>query len=255
MTVNFEIQKLQKAMPQGELHFFQSIDSTNNFLLKQAFVLPKGSVCIANEQTNGKGRRGRSWQSPNNDNLYFSMLWYFDFNISENLAPLSLVVAIEVAEILSKYTKDIKVKWPNDIYFKGKKFGGILVETMKQHQEIGVVIGIGLNLGTMNWQQGLQIHQPFSSLAEFSISPFTIASKLAVQLQQNLAKFTQTGFNEFLPLWSKWDEFLNQDVKLITENGEITGTNLGVNEKGELLLHTLTGIQSFAIGEISLRIL
>lgn len=249
----FNQAEIQQALLCGELKLFEEIDSTNEFLLKNAESLPSGSLCLAECQTAGRGRRGRQWYSPQSENLYFSMLWRYESGDFSTLSSLSLVVALVIAETFEQLgVEEIQIKWPNDIYYQGKKTGGILIENKLDKNGISLVIGIGLNLG-MGVVDQTVVTQAWSDLAAYRLNRNQLAAQLANKLQHTLIAFPYTHFSTYLPLWQRFDIFYNRSVKLLTEQGEIHGISQGINEKGELLLERDGSIECYAIGEISLR--
>ncbi|RKR70609.1 biotin--[acetyl-CoA-carboxylase] ligase [Otariodibacter oris] len=245
--------EIQRALNYGQAIVFTEINSTNEYLLNHHNQLPSGSVCLAETQTAGRGRRGRKWYSPLSKNLYFSMLWrYSSINISQ-IAPLSLVVAIVIAETFQQLNvQDIQIKWPNDIYYQGKKMGGILIESRANRHSIDLVIGIGLNL-SMNAIDPSIVNQAWSDLSNYQLDRNNLAALLAQRLQKMLVEFPQHTFSDYLPQWNQFDLFYKKPVKLLTEKGEIHGIANGINNKGELLLEQDNKMTPFAIGEISLR--
>lgn len=244
---------IQPALQHGKVAVFDEIDSTNDYLLTHYRTLPIGSLCLAESQTAGRGRRGRQWYSPISQNLYFSMLWRYDIASLAQISALSLAVAITIAEAFEQLgVADIQIKWPNDIYHQGKKMGGILIETRLDKQDLYLVIGIGLNLAMPKVDNAI-VTQPWADLADYHFDRNQLASTLATRLQQTLIEYPHLPFNEYLDRWHKFDLFYQQPVKLLTEQGEIHGISQGINSQGELLLKQGTNITAFAIGEISLR--
>lgn len=244
---------IQPALPHGKVSVFNEIDSTNEYLLTHYRTLPIGSLCLAESQTAGRGRRGRQWYSPISQNLYFSMLWRYDIANITQISALSLVVAITIAEAFEQLgVTDIQIKWPNDIYYQGKKMGGILIETRLDKKDLYLVIGIGLNLAMPKVDNAI-ITQPWTDLADYQFDRNQLASTLATGLQQMLIEYPHLPFSDYLERWHKFDLFYQQPVKLLTEQGEIHGISQGINSQGELLLKQGSEINAFAIGEISLR--
>ncbi|OOH91492.1 biotin--[acetyl-CoA-carboxylase] ligase [Pasteurellaceae bacterium 15-036681] len=244
---------IQQALPQGKALVFDEIDSTNEYLLKHYQTLPSGSLCLAETQTAGRGRRGRQWYSPVGENLYFSMLWQYKSEDLAQVSALSLLVALVIAETFEELkVEDIQIKWPNDIYYQGKKMGGILNESRIDKSGCYLVIGIGLNLAMTAIDPKI-VNQPWTTLTKYQLDRNELACTLSCHLQKTLSEFEQRGFAPYLERWQKFDLYYQQPVKLITDGGDIHGMSQGINEKGELLLERAGKIDAFAIGEISLR--
>lgn len=245
---------IQPSLLCGDLLIFEQIDSTNEYLLNHHSHLSCGTVCLAESQTAGRGRRGRQWYSPISQNLYCSLLWHYDLPLPQPISSLSLIIALTLAETFEQLgVKDIQIKWPNDIYYQGKKMGGILIENRFDNQQIHLVIGFGLNLAMPATQPDIEL-QPWADLADYHFNRNHIAATTLSQLQKMLMEYPHTPFKEYLQRWKKFDLFYQQPVKLLTEQGDIYGISQGINEQGELLLEQSEGIKAFAMGEISLRL-
>ena len=135
------IDRIKQETDTKKISYFQSIDSTNSYLLKHGEC---GEICISESQSAGRGSRGNTWVSPESGSLYFSLCWCVD-EIPETWSLLGLLVGIAIAETLEDIgLKGHGIKWPNDIFWRQQKMGGILVETVNQTGKL--VIGIGLNL-------------------------------------------------------------------------------------------------------------
>ncbi|MGR6980124.1 bifunctional biotin--[acetyl-CoA-carboxylase] ligase/biotin operon repressor BirA [Testudinibacter sp. P27/CKL/0425] len=249
-------QQINRTLQYGQAIVLRSVDSTNEFLLQNK-SLPSGTICSAEMQTAGRGRRGRQWQSPFAQNLYFSLLWHFEMSAAA-LQPLSLVVGICLADTLSELGVDnISIKWPNDIYLNGRKLGGILIESRRFEQDKQeLVIGIGLNL-SMQPDAAAQIEQAWANLSESAvrIERNQLVATLANNLQYVLLQVQQHGVAPYLSRWQHYDHFYQKPIKLLLQQTEITGICQGIDsDSGELLLQTADGqLLRFNIGEISLR--
>lgn len=244
---------IQSALPFGEVYVFSEIDSTNDYLLTHYKALNVGSLCLAESQTAGRGRRGRQWYSPNSQNLYFSMLWQYELAAVTQVSSLSLVVALTIAETFEQLgVPDVQIKWPNDLYYQGKKMGGILIENRTEGHTLYLVIGIGLNLAMATIDEHV-VTQPWADLSAFSFDRNQLAATLAERLQRMLIAFEHTPFDDYLPRWQHFDRYWQQPVILLTEQGNVHGIAKGINHKGELLLQQGERLDAYAIGEISLR--
>ncbi|WP_318403538.1 bifunctional biotin--[acetyl-CoA-carboxylase] ligase/biotin operon repressor BirA [Photobacterium leiognathi] len=240
----------------AHLELIPVIDSTNQYLLDRVGQLPSGSVCLAEYQEAGRGRRGRQWLSPFGSNLYLSIYWRLDAGMAAAMG-LSLVVGVAIAETLQQLSApDVRVKWPNDIYYKDQKLAGILVEMTGQAGDAAhLVIGMGLNV-SMPIKEQAEITQAWTNLAQACDnlpSRNQLAAQLIAHLTQTLIDYEQQGLTGFVERWNKIDNFLNRPVKLLIGERTIEGIARGIDAQGALLLETDEGVTPYIGGEISLR--
>ena len=131
--------------------FIKETQSTNTLLweMLRKKQLPEGFVVQTDFQSAGKGQTGNSWEAERGKNLLFSMLLYPQRIPTDELFLISQIVSLAIKKALDKYTTDIEVKWPNDIYWKNKKLAGILIENSFQANKVKTVIGVGLNVNQL----------------------------------------------------------------------------------------------------------
>lgn len=254
------MQLLDKEILQSSLanrvELIPIIDSTNQYLLDRVDSLESGSVCLAEYQSKGRGRRGREWISPFGSNLYLSMFWRLDAGMAAAMG-LSLVVGVAIVESLEEMgLTGVKLKWPNDLYYQDKKLAGILVEMSGQAgAAANLVIGMGLNLMMSETTEG--ITQPWASLDEVADNQRIDRNQLAITMITTLHKalddYELHGMAGFVERWNRLDNFINRPVKLLMGPREISGIARGINEQGAVLLETENGLETFIGGEISLR--
>ncbi|WP_413700648.1 bifunctional biotin--[acetyl-CoA-carboxylase] ligase/biotin operon repressor BirA [Psychromonas sp. KJ10-10] len=235
----------------------QILDSTNQWLLDKIPNLKNGQTCIAEYQLAGKGRRGRKWISPFASHLYFSYYWRFESGI-EKLSGLSLLVGIATVNALEKTgIQGVSLKWPNDLYYQGKKLAGILIELNAQANEAcHTVIGIGINV-RMPPEQAKLIDQPWidlSSLSEEKIDRNILSANIISELQTLLPEYEKNGLKAHLPRWFELDCFLNHPVNVLLAESNKAGICRGIDEHGALLLECDGNIETFIGGEVSLRL-
>ncbi len=231
------------------------IGSTNQHLMDRIGLLQSGSVCIAEYQSQGRGRRGREWVSPFGCNLYLSMYWRLESGMAGAMG-LSLVVGVAIVEALEKLgIEGIKLKWPNDLYYQDKKLAGILVEMSGQAGAAAhLVIGMGMNLKMATNTQG--ITQPWSCLVdavEHDIDRNQLAITLINTLKTALSEYEITGMQGFVERWNRLDNYLGREIRLIMGEREVVGISSGINEQGAVLINTDNGLETYIGGEISLR--
>ncbi|KEK28518.1 bifunctional biotin--[acetyl-CoA-carboxylase] ligase/biotin operon repressor BirA [Shewanella xiamenensis] len=235
--------------------YFDEIPSTNGFMLSHTSELKSGDVCVAEYQSAGRGRRGRTWVSPYGHHLYFSQFWSFPQGMAQAMG-LSLVVACSLVEVLKSFGVDnIGVKWPNDIYLNYKKLAGILIEMSGQaDSECQLIIGIGVNMA-MSEDQGKGIDQPWSDLSSLTEMPNKTDLVIALhkQLKRDIQLFEREGLAAFKTRWQQADLFHGKEIRLLMGENHVDGICRGIDEQGAVLLETADGIQAYIGGEISLR--
>lgn len=236
----------------------ERLDSTNSHLMAQAQQgAGHKSVVAAELQSQGRGRRGRTWHAQLGRGLTFSLLWRFQRPLTA-LSGLSLVVGLSLARCLGKLGAEaVRVKWPNDLLLGEGKLGGILIETQGDVLSgATAVIGIGLNLSTtpeVSRQAGVAV----ASLSDVvSHLPERNALLLAIlaELDRDLRRFDAEGFAPFADAWVGLHAFQGRPVAIHAANGGLRqGLALGVDASGALLLETSEGVVAIHSGEVSLR--
>lgn len=241
-----------------DVNVFAQLDSTNSFLMRQQN--PARQICLAEFQSAGRGRRGRTWVSPLAQNIYCSVKWEFEGGIAV-LEGLSLAIGIAIARTLQGIgVNDIKLKWPNDVLYQGKKLAGILIEiTGDPAGCCQVVVGVGLNVA-MQHDHTKEIDQPWVSLNSILYEqalPVVRRNQLATVLIDNLITilqdYHQVGFEYYQSEWMRQGAYLGKEVFLRNGQQIVTGVLSGVTATGALCLDTDSGEQIFHGGEISLR--
>ena len=240
------------------IEVLDSVPSTNRYLSQRLdLVGDEARVCIAEQQTEGRGRRGRGWISPYGANLYFSLHWQFDLPMAR-LNGLSLVVGVAVVRALERLgVEGVALKWPNDLHVDERKLGGILVEVFGQTAgPVSAVIGIGLNFH-MPAAPGQAIDQQWTDLKR--IAPDLdggrnrLAGLLIDELVQAVIRFTKAGWPAFQEAWRQRDGYRGRAVEVHTSAGMERGIYLGVDDDGGLVLQQGGGRRVFHAGEVSLR--
>lgn len=240
------------------LVYQETVTSTNTEAkLLAAEGMPQGTLVVAASQTAGRGRRGRTWQSPAGQNLYCTLI--LRPNLPPDCVPMvTLVMAYAVSRAIEQtYHQKAGIKWPNDIVMNGRKICGILTEmAMDGPRTEYVVIGVGINIGREDFDQELQ-------KTATSLEQETGMSIPASVLLGHIMEQFETAYEEWeaaqslAPLTRDYNEGLvNRDrqVKVLDPQGEYTGIARGINDKGELLVEKEDGsmVKVYA-GEVSVR--
>jgi len=249
----------QQLISAFDIH--DQIDSTNTSLVALSRDVPEstGVVCLAEQQTAGRGRRGREWVSPFGSNLYCSVLWRFQDGPA-SLSGLSLAIGVAVIKALNAHgIQGVGLKWPNDIYWQQKKLGGILVEVSgESNGPCSAVIGLGLNLH-LSSDEASNIEQDWVDISQIlgsdhKISRNDLQASLLEQFFHVISHYTEQSFAQYRDEWRLCDCMQGQSVNLFVGKQVVAGTVLGINDDGLLLLQTQEGkVQCYASGEVSFR--
>jgi len=186
-----------------EIHHehFDKIDSTNTWAKQHAASFPRDKLTLvtAGEQTEGRGRLGREWISPAEENVYASFCFFID-NDRDDFGNISQVMGITSAEVIEELWIRPQLKWPNDILIKGKKVGGILCETVPVGDQRCVIVGIGLNVN-MPEHELQQIDRPATSMmieSEGERQIEVVLDHLSKRFVLHLEQYLAEGFSPFL---------------------------------------------------------
>lgn len=237
-----------------------SVDSTNTHLKSQPPSSAAVSICLAEQQTAGRGRSDRFWFSPLAQNLYLSLKMPFDGSLSQ-LFGLSLVIGLAVCEAIEAHVGDgelgLQVKWPNDIFSHDQKLAGILIETQSHpHGGHEVIIGVGVNVNLA--RRSTPIDQPWTSLwclTGVHQDRNALCTTLVDTLYQHWQQFLTCGFRAFQAPWARRDFLLGKTVTVITPQAQYDAEVLGVDACGGLRLlprGEKTPVTVFS-GEVELR--
>lgn len=245
---------MQPRIQRLEIH--SVIGSTNRHLMERASGPFQGiQVCLAEQQTQGQGRRGRPWFSPFAGNIYLSLLWR-SARPPHRLGGLSLALGVAVAESLRGLGfPAVGLKWPNDLVTEKGKLGGILIQMLGEGEGPSTLVaGLGLNV-RMPPEAMRNIDQPWVDLGSLGSPPnrSRLAGVLINALADALVQYETRGLEPFLGPWRRLDHYHDRSVVLLRGEERIPGRCAGIAEDGALLLETDKGRERFHGGEISLR--
>lgn len=250
---------VHKGLRPNQLHIFHNIDSTNKYLRERADNPDYArSIVLAESQSGGRGRRGKTWVSPFGANIYMSILWDFERG-AEGLEGLSLAVGVAVRRALLELgLEDVQLKWPNDIYIGQMKLGGILLEMLGDPAgHCSVVVGVGINV-SMPTTAATAIDQDWTDIVSQLAEPISrnrLAAALINHILVVLDSFQVSGFGPYRDEWQSADAFKGQQATVTTVRDAISGTVIGVDSGGALEMELAGGeIQRFIGGELSLRL-
>lgn len=254
----FDADAILQALPHatririGALDVRDSIDSTQAELLRRGRAQPDASVLLADQQTAGRGRRGRTWISPPGANLYLSMFRRVSGGVRAQ-AGLSLALGVASAEALHAAGIDaVRLKWPNDLLAHGRKLGGLLVETTGEGD--AVIAGIGVNVA-MPLEAASEIDQVWIDLATLGVaaSRTRLAAAIVDAWMHAFDAFARDGFAAFTHQWNALDAFADAPVRIATAHGDRCGIARGIAANGALRVEIDGVIETFVSGDVSLR--
>lgn len=250
-----EVGKLGLSESAPEVFVFDELCSTNQWLIDHLRD-DRSKLCVANLQTDGRGREGRSWLSPSGG-IYMS----FNHKVASQVcdySAVSLVIGLVIVRVLrSEGVSNVTVKWPNDILIDGAKLAGVLIETKKISGSLQLVIGIGLNIqmpdssimpGDINWSDlsgeciGLNDRERLIAL-------------ILNECDKAIFQFFEQGFGVFRDEWMRFDAYSGKSINILDQERVIlSGIESGVDISG--MLQVLSGSELIKVhsGDVSLRI-
>lgn len=240
---------LGPARTRFDVDWLAECSSTNTLLLERATRgAPSGSVLVANHQTTGRGRRGRSWLSSPGCSLTFSVLWRLPPAVRSS--GLSLTIGLAIAQALEGLgIRGVALKWPNDIWLNGRKLGGVLIEVAFDSDGLGLIIGIGLNLQhDTDWQAQLGQNSAALSETELSLPREVILGAILQQMANTLDTFSRDGFGALREAWCTRNALRGRPVRISSESGEHQGVCGDIGADGSLILHTGNGAHLLITG-------
>lgn len=239
----------------NKIYTFQRIDSTNNCAKTMASVgAREGTIFIAEEQYEGRGRLGRAWFANPNENLTFSLLLRPKVS-PEALNLLPLYVAVATAQAIEKGTGlRVECKWPNDLLINKKKVAGILIETSLQNNFVEyVVIGLGVNVNQTQFPQDLMQKATSLRLAlNRQIDRIQLFKDIITSLETHYTHSASTNFRSVIPFWTQRAPMLNRPILISQAGNVISGIVKGLSNDGGLILQTNGGEKTYFAGDVTI---
>ena len=217
-------------------------------------MLPEGAVIIADLQTHGRGRQGRSWHSEPETGLYLSTL--LKPNLApENLSLLSIMAGVATASSIEQNASaKVKLKWPNDILLNGKKIAGILCECISITPP-AVIVGIGINLNQSSFPRDIQ---GLATSIMLETGNTINRSDLVLSLIENLDceynDFLQEKRTTLIEKWTQQTDIFDETITVYQQGKSLTGIAKRLDQEGRLILQTPDGEQhALDSGEVSFK--
>jgi BirA family biotin operon repressor/biotin-[acetyl-CoA-carboxylase] ligase len=239
------------------LHCFDEVDSTNDRAKALADEgAEHGEVVVAERQTAGRGRRGRTWISPARRNVAFSVILRPEALPPTRASELTLVAAVAVCDALRQAGVDAGIKWPNDVLVGGRKIAGILTELAAEPDQVHwVVVGVGVNVNARREDFPPELAGEATSVLIERDHPAPRALFLAAcltSLEDWYDRHAEEGFEPIREAWKARSVTLGQQVSVKTDGGDLVGTAFDIDAGGALLIRTAAGVERVLSGDVAL---
>ena len=237
----------------------ETVVSSNEVLKKLAGQgAVDGTICVAEEQTGGKGRLRRGWFSPKGKGLWFSVLLKPTF-LPQDAPQMTLLSAVAVVRAIREICHvDARIKWPNDVLLSGRKLVGILTEMSAEFGHINyLVIGIGINVCVPKEMVPEDLRESAVSIEDVCgchVDRAALLAKVLDYMEEYYEIACKQGFAPIFDQWRKFSATLGKQVKVISPNKIYTGTAVDIDETGALLVRKEDGTtETVLAGDVSIR--
>jgi BirA family biotin operon repressor/biotin-[acetyl-CoA-carboxylase] ligase len=242
--------------------FFNSIGSTNDIAMKLAADAEEGTVVVANEQTAGRGRYGRTWFSPPATGLYVSIVLKppaADAEHDRVISLLTLASGVALADAIDTVAAiRAEIKWPNDLMVRGRKLAGILAERVSHSKQDGrtqtpVILGYGINVGANAYPSELSDRATdLQSEAGRIVDRAALCAETLVSVARRYQDLLAGRFDAILDAWrARAPTSQGAHVSWNTPQGIKTGVTAGIDDRGALLVQVAHGIERIVGGELT----
>lgn len=226
-----------------KIHYFDYLASTMDLAMQLGIqAAPNGTLVLAESQTKGRGRLGRSWFSPKYKGIYLSLI--LRPKISPSASPiLTLLSAVSICEAIKNIVGlDAQIKWPNDVFICNKKIAGILTEMNAEVDKVNfVVIGIGLNVNNDKKSLVAQATS-LKEQAGQSLSRVLLLQELLRKIENNYFLLEEKGAQAIIDKWRNFSLTLGRRVKVYCQDKHIEGQAVDVDQDGALLIRKDSGL-------------
>ncbi len=240
--------KLKSKLIGKAILSYRKIDSTNDSAYALAEKgIAEGTVVIAEEQTKGKGRHGRRWESPPKSGVYMSCVLRPGMAPNE-IAKITLVSAVAVAKAIRSFTGlDAMIKWPNDILINGRKVCGILTEMKAEQDSIDfIILGIGVNintpLGTLSKGASSLKEELLRTARTGNLSRVEFVKKVLESLEEEYSRLRIKGFKPIIEEWRSLSALPGSKIKVLLPNRTIEGEAHDIDPDGSLIVRLDSGV-------------
>ena len=240
------------------IHFSDTLGSTNDEASRLlAAGEPAPLVVVARRQEKGRGRLGRAWHSATDGNLYISFAFHPDVEPAR-MQTFTLWMGVNICALVASFCRVVPgIKWPNDLLFDARKAGGMLTEARLDADRIhDLVFGLGLNLQPPADGWPPEIADRATALSEHTavpLDPNKFAAALIGRVLDAYDRFLDGTYQKsFADLWHRFDLLKNRPVVLLQGQRELSGTAMGIDDEGSLLLRLADGhTDRYRAGEVT----
>ena len=233
----------------------ESVDSTNDYLKNIANGIKEGTVVISEEQTKGKGRLGRNWQSKSREGIWMSIV--LKPEIVPYKAPfITLIAGAAIVKALNNLQVPAKIKWPNDIIINNKKVSGILTELSAEIERVNyVVVGIGMNVKNLDFDKELEEKATSLYKENYYLSRVEIVSKVLYEFEKLYKDYIENNNKEeTLKICREYSAIINKDVYIIKGDEKELVRCIDISNEGNLIVRdSNNNEQEILSGEVSIR--
>ncbi|MDA1475293.1 biotin--[acetyl-CoA-carboxylase] ligase [Bacillus changyiensis] len=247
-----------KTEKMGQVIYFKdSVSSTQKIAHELANNgSPEGTIIVADQQTEGRGRMARVWHSPAGNGIWMSLILRPTIPVQKT-PQLTLLAAVAIVQAIEEQTGiSPEIKWPNDILVNGKKTVGILTELQAEADQVhSVITGIGINVNQVASDFPDDLKETATSLRLVSgkkIDRAALIQTILLTFEKRYQDYTRHGFQPIKLLWESYALTLNRQLTARTLNGTFHGKSLGIDDEGVLLLETSEGIKRIYSADIDI---
>lgn len=251
-NINHELKT--KFIGKNIIHF-ETIDSTNTYSKSIAMKEPEGTVVISEEQTKGRGRLGRIWDSKAHEGIWMSIILKPDI-LPYKATFLTIIAGASIAKALNDLGIKVGIKWPNDIILNGKKLCGILTELSAEIERINyIVLGIGMNVKNKDFPSDIENIATSLYKEGYEISRVDIVRYILCELEKNYIRYIVDGDKKsIIDIYKKYSVVLNKNIYIIKNEEKELVNCIDINLDGNLIVKRSDGsIDEIISGEVSVR--
>lgn len=233
----------------------ETVDSTNDYLKKINNQVEDGTVVISDEQTKGKGRLSRKWQSKSREGIWMSII--LKPEIIPYKAPfITLIAGASIVKALNNLQVPAKIKWPNDIIINNKKVSGILTELSADIEKTNyIIVGIGINVNNSEFDRDLKEKATSLYKEHYKLSKVDIVTEILHELEKLYKDYIDRDCKEeTLKICKEYSAIINKNVYIVKENEKELVRCVDINKEGNLIVRDSNNkLKEIISGEVSIR--